>query len=83
MSSYWNMPNQQAIVLINLKPDIEEGIGESLSNIDEITEVHGLYGIYDIIVFVEAASMSKLKDIINTKIRRLEGINSTLTMIVG
>jgi DNA-binding Lrp family transcriptional regulator len=77
------MPNQQAIVLINLKPDIEEGIGESLSNIDEITEVHGLYGIYDIIVFVEAASMSKLKDTINTKIRRLEGINSTLTMIVG
>ena len=83
MSSYWNMPNQQAIVLINLKPDIEEGIGESLSYIDEVTEVHGLYGIYDIIVFVEAASMSKLKDIINTKIRRLEGINSTLTMIVG
>ena len=77
------MPNQQAIVLINLKPDIEEGIGKILSNIGEVTEVHGLYGIYDIIVFVEAPSMSKLKDIINTKIRRLEGINSTLTMIVG
>jgi len=34
-------------------------------------------------VFVEAESMSALKDIINSKIRRLEGINATLTMIVG
>ena len=77
------MPNQKAIVLINLKPDVEEGIGASLSELPEVTEVHGLYGIYDIIVFVEADTMSKLKDVINTKIRRLEAINSTLTMIVG
>ncbi len=49
----------------------------------EVSEFHGLYGIYDIIVFVEAESMSELKDVINTKIRRLEAINSTLTMIVG
>ncbi len=77
------MPAQKAIVLINLKPDIEEGINEKLSGYPEVTEVHGLYGIYDIIVFVEAESMSDLKDVINTKIRRLEAINSTLTMIVG
>ena len=79
---YWFMPKQQAIVLINLKPD-SEGTAKALSAMPEVSEFHGLYGIYDIIVFVEAESMSELKDVINTKIRRLEAINSTLTMIVG
>ncbi len=76
------MSNEMAIVLINMKPDAE-GITESLNAIDGVKEVHGLYGIYDIIVFVEAESMSALKDVINTKIRRLGDINATLTMIVG
>lgn len=77
------MPKQQAIVLINLKPDVEEGISNTLKSMPEVSEVHALYGIYDIIVFLEAEKMSELKDAINTKIRRLEAINSTLTMIVG
>ena len=76
------MSNEMAIVLINMKPDAE-GITESLNAIEGVKEGHGLYGIYDIIVFVEAESMSALKDIINTKIRRLGDINATLTMIVG
>ncbi len=79
---YCDMSNEMAIVLINMKPDAE-GITESLNAIDGVKEVHGLYGIYDIIVFVEAESMSALKDVINTKIRRLGDINATLTMIVG
>jgi DNA-binding Lrp family transcriptional regulator len=76
------MSTEMAIVLINMKPDAE-GIAESLTAIDGIIEVHGLYGIYDIIVFVEAETLSEVKDIINTKIRRLGDINATLTMIVG
>ena len=76
------MSKEMAIVLINMKPDAE-GIGDSLKAIEGVKEVRGLYGIYDIIVFVEAETMSALKDIINTKIRRLEDINATLTMIVG
>ena len=76
------MSKEMAIVLINMKPD-SEGIADFLKAIEGVTEVRGLYGIYDIIVFVEAESMSTLKDIINTKIRRLGDINATLTMIVG
>jgi len=76
------MSKEMAIVLINMKPDAE-GIAESLSALEGVKEVHGLYGIYDIIVFIEAESMSALKDVINTKVRRLGGINATLTMIVG
>lgn len=76
------MSTEMAIVLINMKPDAE-GIAESLMAIEGVKEVRGLYGIYDIIVFVEAETLSEVKDIINTKIRRLGDINATLTMIVG
>jgi DNA-binding Lrp family transcriptional regulator len=76
------MSTEMAIVLINMKPDAE-GIADSLKAIPGVTEVRGLYGIYDIIVFVEADSMTELKDVINSKIRRLGDINATLTMIVG
>jgi len=76
------MSTEMAIVLINMKPDAE-GIAESLTAIEGVKEVRGLYGIYDIIVFVEAKTLSEVKEIINTKIRRLGDINATLTMIVG
>ncbi len=76
------MSTEMAIVLINMKPDAE-GIADALMAIPGVTEVRGLYGIYDIIVFVEADSMTELKDVINSKIRRLGDINATLTMIVG
>ncbi len=76
------MSTEMAIVLINMKPDAE-GIAESLTAIEGVKEVCGLYGIYDIIVFVEAETLSEVKNIINTKIRRLGDINATLTMIVG
>ena len=79
---YCVMTKEMAIVLINMEPEAE-GIGDSLRAVPGVTEVHGLYGIYDVIVFVEADSMTELKDIINSKIRRLGDINATLTMIVG
>ena len=79
---YCVMAKEMAIVFINMKRDAK-GVVDTLEAIQGVTEVHGLYGIYDIIVFVEAESMSALKDIINSKIRRLADINATLTMIVG
>ena len=41
-----------------------------------------VYGVYDIIAKVEAENMDKLKEIISWKIRRLDKVRSTLTMLV-
>jgi DNA-binding Lrp family transcriptional regulator len=41
-----------------------------------------VYGVYDIVAKVEADSMDKLKEIVTWKIRRLDKVRSTLTMIV-
>jgi DNA-binding Lrp family transcriptional regulator len=40
------------------------------------------YGVYDIIAKVEAADMQRLKDIITNKIRGIDTVRTTLTMIV-
>ncbi|UCD73187.1 MAG: Lrp/AsnC ligand binding domain-containing protein [Candidatus Bathyarchaeota archaeon] len=40
------------------------------------------YGVYDIIAKVKAEDMNKLKETITWRIRRLDKVRSTLTMIV-
>lgn len=73
---------ETAFVLINTEMGSENSVSDLLREYEEVKEVHGVYGVYDLVVRVEAESMQELKDVISTKIRRLENIRSTLTMIV-
>ena len=45
-------------------------------------EVQGVYGIYDIVVKIEAAASDLLRSIITSKIRKIDKVQSTLTMMV-
>ncbi len=45
-------------------------------------EVQGVYGIYDIVVKIEAANADLLRSIITSKIRKIDKVQSTLTMMV-
>ena len=71
-----------AFVLINT--DLGEGseVSKALKDIPEVKEVYGVYGVYDFVARLEADTMQELKDVITSKIRRLNHIRSTLTMIV-
>lgn len=72
-----------AFVLINSELGKEENILKELRGIENISEAHFVYGVYDIIAKVEAESMEKLKEIVTFKIRRLTDVRSTLTMTVA
>jgi DNA-binding Lrp family transcriptional regulator len=72
-----------AFVLINSELGKEEHILKELRGIENISEAHFVYGVYDIIAKVEAESMEKLKEIVTFKIRRLSDVRSTLTMTVA
>jgi DNA-binding Lrp family transcriptional regulator len=72
-----------AFVLINSELGKEELILKELRSIENISEAHFVYGVYDIIAKVEAESMEKLKEIVTFKIRRLSDVRSTLTMTVA
>lgn len=71
-----------AFVLINSELGKEEELLKELRSIENVKEAHFVYGVYDVIVKVEAESMEKLKDLITFKIRRLNDVRSTLTMAV-
>lgn len=74
------MPN--AFVLMNAELGSEDSIVNELRNIDGVKEVYQVYGVYDIVAQVEADTMEKVKETITWKLRKLNGVKSTLTMIV-
>ncbi|MDE1766807.1 MAG: Lrp/AsnC ligand binding domain-containing protein [Thaumarchaeota archaeon] len=45
-------------------------------------EIQGVYGVYDIIIKITADSMDHLRGIITNKIRKIDKVYSTLTMMV-
>ncbi len=71
-----------AFVLINAEIGSEDEVGKELRKIGNVKESYIVYGVYDIVAKVEAESMDKLKEIVTWKIRRLDKVRSTLTMIV-
>ena len=71
-----------AFVMINTEVGAEKEVLERLRKITDIKESYAVFGIYDIVAKIEADSMEKLKEIIDWRIRRLDKVRSTLTMIV-
>ena len=71
-----------AFVLINAEIGAEEEIINEIMKVEEVEEAYIVYGVYDVIAKVKAEDLEKLKEIITWKIRRLEKVRSTLTMIV-
>jgi len=72
----------KAFLLISAEIGRERDVAKELESIPNVKEVHVTYGVYDVIAKVEAESPDKLKETITNKIRSLEYIKSTLTMVV-
>ena len=45
-------------------------------------EIQGVYGVYDIVVKVSSEDSPKLRKIITSQIRKIDRVQSTLTMMV-
>ena len=71
-----------AFVLVNAEVGSEDEVVQELRKVANVKESYAVYGVYDIVAKVEAESMDKLKEIITWKIRRLDKVRSTLTMLV-
>jgi DNA-binding Lrp family transcriptional regulator len=72
----------QAFVLINVESGAEEEVVSQLKKIEGVEEAYFSYGVYDIISKVKAESMEKLKDLVTRRIRTLNRVRSTLTLIM-
>ncbi|HEU4605574.1 MAG TPA: Lrp/AsnC ligand binding domain-containing protein [Nitrososphaera sp.] len=72
----------KAFVLMNAELGSEDTLVNDLRKLDSVKEVYQVYGVYDIVAQVEADTMEKVKETITWKLRKLNGVKSTLTMIV-
>jgi len=71
-----------AFVLINAEIGSEAEILKELRKMESVKEAYLVYGVYDIVAKVEADTMEKLKEFTSFKVRRINKVRSTLTMIV-
>ena len=76
-----------AYVLLNSDLGSDESIiskvKEILDNEDNINyEVQGVYGVYDIVLKVNSDNTTNLRSVITNKIRKIDKVQSTLTMMV-
>jgi DNA-binding Lrp family transcriptional regulator len=72
-----------AYVLINTEIGGEEDVIAQLQSMPEVEEVSVVYGVYDIVVKITSDTMELLKEIITTKVRHLNKVRSTMTMIAA
>ena len=71
-----------AFVLINADIGLELDVLKDLAKVEGVDEAFAVYGVCDIVARVKADTMDKLKAIIN-RIRRVDRVRSTLTLIVS
>jgi DNA-binding Lrp family transcriptional regulator len=71
-----------AYILVNCTVGTEESIINEISKLSDVKEVRGTYGVHDIFVKVRSNNTETLNHTISSKIRRVPGITSTVTLVV-
>jgi DNA-binding Lrp family transcriptional regulator len=70
-----------AYVLINCEIGSEQKVIDQIKPISGVVEVRGVFGAYDILAKIETPSVEQLREIITWKIRKIDRIRSTLTLM--
>ena len=72
-----------AYVLVTCDLGFDAEIIDEIKQLEDVKEVLGIFGAYDILVKVESANVENLKDAITWKIRKINRVRSTLTLMVA
>ncbi|MCI0501312.1 MAG: Lrp/AsnC ligand binding domain-containing protein [Epsilonproteobacteria bacterium] len=67
--------------LLSISPLHEKSVYAALKSVKEITEIHPLFGEYDILVKIECADIDRIGEVVIQKIRSLKGIVDSKTLI--
>jgi DNA-binding Lrp family transcriptional regulator len=72
---------EKAYVLINCELGAESQISEEVKSMDYVKEILGVFGNYDIIIKLECKNVDGISETIAKKIRKMEKVNSTTTLM--
>ena len=67
--------------LLTISPLREKEVFESLKTTSEVTEVHPIFGEYDILLKIECPNIDSIGDVVIKKIRSINGVVDTKTLI--
>ena len=70
-----------AYVLINCELGADESIIEKLQKVEDVKEVFGIFGTYDIMVKIQADNPIALRESITWNIQKIDKIRSTSTLM--
>ena len=71
----------QAYVLLNCELGSEESTIQKLRSVNFVKEVCGTFGEYDILAKLESRSSEELNNIISSKVRHLDNVKTTTTLL--
>jgi len=71
-----------AFVFINTEPASMPEVLNKVKAIEGVEVAEMVYGLYDIVAKVKTETMDKLKHIITYKVRTLENVRATQTLLV-
>jgi DNA-binding Lrp family transcriptional regulator len=75
------MNGVSAVVLIRAEVDLVNELAKALVEIRGVAEVFSVSGQYDLVAIVRASNNDDLAEVISTRMRKLEGIKETQTLI--
>jgi Transcriptional regulators len=70
-----------AFVLVNTQTGSESDVLRELVALESVKEASLVYGLYDIILQVEYSSMYNLKQFVTWKIRKMDNVTATQTVV--
>lgn len=70
-----------SIALMNVERDMINAVADALTDIDGVSEVYSVAGRYDLVCIIRVEDNEKLADVVTEKIRKVEGILETETLI--
>lgn len=71
-----------AMIIIQTESEKHESVKEELSRLEEVSEVYSVSGEYDILIKVWVPGIEELNQLINSKIRSVDGVEDLTEMIV-
>ncbi len=72
-----------AVVLINTETGKESKVLRELCAMREVESAYLVYGVYDLVIKVTTESMESLESFLMQRVRSLQGIKTTLTLIIS
>jgi len=71
-----------AYVLFNVESNSEDQVLKDVRAVAGVLEAYVVYGVYDLVARIEAASMTELKELVSQRLRMIDNVKTTLTLIL-